>query len=71
VTDAPNCRKGYIAIIVTGAFILPLVLVIAFLERRGFENGTLGTKFDCEESREGESEDQEASIVALHLPDKV
>jgi ACS family pantothenate transporter-like MFS transporter len=46
VTDAPNYRKGYIASIVTGSLILPLVLVIAFLEKRGLKNGTLGRSFD-------------------------
>lgn len=71
VTDAPNYQKGYIASIVTGALILPLVFVIAFLERRGIEKGTLGRKFDDEGSREGESEEQEERVVALHLPEKV
>jgi ACS family pantothenate transporter-like MFS transporter len=71
VTDAPNYRKGYIASIVTSAFILPLVLMIAFLERKGIEKGTLGRNFDGDESREGESEEQEAGIVALHLSEKV
>ena len=71
VTDAPNYRKGYVASIVTGALVLPLVLGIAYLERRGIANGTLARKFDNEESREGESEEQEAGVVALHLPEKV
>lgn len=43
VTDAPNYRKGYIASIVTGSLIIPLVLAIAYLERRGIKNGTLGS----------------------------
>jgi ACS family pantothenate transporter-like MFS transporter len=76
VTDAPNYRKGYIASIITGALILPLVLVIAFLENRGIKNRTLGRKFDTEESVDREesgeegSEEAEGEIVALHLPAK-
>jgi ACS family pantothenate transporter-like MFS transporter len=70
VTDAPNYRKGYIASIITGALILPLVLVIAYLEKRGIKNGTLGRKFDREESGEEGSGEAEGGIVALHLPEK-
>lgn len=80
VTDAPNYRKGYIASIIAGALILPLVLVIAFLEKRGIKNGTLGRKFvreesgeeglDREESGEEGSGEAEGGIVALHLPSK-
>jgi MFS transporter, ACS family, pantothenate transporter len=56
VTDAPNYRKGYIASLVTGALILPLVLVIAFLERRGVKDGTLGREFSTEQFDENESD---------------
>jgi ACS family pantothenate transporter-like MFS transporter len=48
VTDAPNYKKGYVASLVTGALILPLVLVIAFLERQGVKDGTLGREFSGE-----------------------
>jgi MFS transporter, ACS family, pantothenate transporter len=71
VTDAPNYRKGYIASIVTGALILPMVLVIAFLERRGIRDGTLGRKFDTEESRGDESGVGEAGLTEVDLPEKI
>jgi ACS family pantothenate transporter-like MFS transporter len=71
VTDAPNYRKGYIASIVTGALILPMVLVIAFLERRGIRDGTLGRKFDTEESGGDESGVGEAGLTEVHLPEKI
>lgn len=70
VTDAPNYRKGYIASIVTGALILPLVLMIAHLERRGVEKGTLGRRFVDETNSRVESSAGEAGVVALHLPEK-
>jgi ACS family pantothenate transporter-like MFS transporter len=54
VTDAPNYRKGYIASFVTGALILPLVLVIAFLERRGIKDGTLGREFSSDQFDEND-----------------
>ncbi|KAI8182493.1 hypothetical protein K4K54_012105 [Colletotrichum sp. SAR 10_86] len=41
VTDAPNYQKGYIASLVTGALTVPVILLIAFLERRGRRNGTI------------------------------
>ncbi|KAF6817670.1 major facilitator superfamily transporter [Colletotrichum plurivorum] len=41
VTDAPNFRKGYIASLVTGALTIPVICLIAFLERRGRRNGTI------------------------------
>ncbi|KAK2026427.1 major facilitator superfamily transporter [Colletotrichum zoysiae] len=46
VTDAPNYRKGYIASLVTGALTVPVILLIAFLEKRGRRNGTLGSVGD-------------------------
>lgn len=42
VTDAPNYRKGYIASLVTGSLTIPLVLLIAYLEKRGRARGTIG-----------------------------
>jgi ACS family pantothenate transporter-like MFS transporter len=73
VTDAPNYRKGYIASIVTGSLILPLVLVIAYLEKRGLANGTLGRKFEenMEENLERNSEEDDARIVRENLPAKL
>ena len=56
VTDAPNYKKGYIASLVTGALILPLVLVIAFLERQGVKDGTLGREFSREHFNENFSD---------------
>lgn len=41
MTDAPNYQKGYIASLVTGALTVPVILLIAFLERRGRRNGTI------------------------------
>ena len=73
VTDAPTYSKGYIASLVTGSLILPMVGIIAFLEKRGTQRGELGRKFavgrDDGESAEGEGGD--AGIEALHLPEKV
>ncbi|KAF8858573.1 pantothenate transporter [Acephala macrosclerotiorum] len=68
VTDAPNYRKGYIASIVTGGLILPLVFVIAYLEKRGIRNGTLGRKFEEEEDEARESDE---GVVEQHLPEKI
>jgi MFS transporter, ACS family, pantothenate transporter len=77
VTDVPNYRKGYIASIVTGSLILPLVLAIAFLEMRGVKNGTLGRKFERDESGGGNSggsespEPENARDAVLHFPAKI
>lgn len=68
VTDAPNYRKGYIASIVTGALILPMVLIIAYLERKGIQNGTLGRKLELDE---GESQERETDVVEQRLPEKL
>ena len=71
VTDAPNYRKGYIASIVTGSLILPLVLAIAYLERRGIKNGTLGRKFGTDESGGNESPEPETGDTVVHFPAKL
>ncbi|KAJ5569446.1 uncharacterized protein N7459_008876 [Penicillium hispanicum] len=42
VTDAPNFGKGYIASLVTGALTLPLVGLIAYLEKRDTARGLIG-----------------------------
>jgi len=73
VTDAPNYRKGYIASIVTGSLILPLVGVIAYLERKGKADGKLGRIAVSSSSTEEEDDDgeqPEGRIEALHVPDK-
>ena len=42
VTDAPDYHRGYIASLVTGSLTIPLVLLIAYLEKRGRAGGTIG-----------------------------
>ncbi|OAP55733.1 hypothetical protein AYL99_09885 [Fonsecaea erecta] len=42
VTDAPDYHKGYVASLVTGACTIPLVLIIAWLEKRGRARGVIG-----------------------------
>ncbi|KAE9372225.1 putative pantothenate transporter [Stipitochalara longipes BDJ] len=69
VVDSPTFKKGYIASIVTGALIIPMVLLIAYLEKQGIKNGTLGRKFDTEES--GVDESGEAGAAEVHLPEKL
>jgi ACS family pantothenate transporter-like MFS transporter len=70
VTDAPNYRKGYIASIVTGALIIPLVLLIAFLEKQGVQRETLGLDFESDQANERRSDEQEASVVTVEAPNK-
>jgi ACS family pantothenate transporter-like MFS transporter len=70
VTDAPNYRKGYIASIVTGSLILPLVGVIALLERRGNASRKLGRVAVEEEPEDDDVGEPEAGIDAVHAPDK-
>lgn len=41
-TAAPNFRKGYIASLVTGALTLPLIGLIAYLEKRDRARGVIG-----------------------------
>lgn len=55
VTDAPNYRKGYIASLVTGFLVIPMVLLIAYLEKKDRASGKIGRKF--EENRAAESSD--------------
>lgn len=70
VTDAPNYRKGYIASLVTGALIIPLVGVIAYLERKGITSDELGRKTEQEARNEGQFIEGEAGIEAMHMPEK-
>lgn len=46
VTDAPDYRKGYIASVVTWATVIPLILLIAYLEKRDHALGRIGRRFD-------------------------
>lgn len=41
-TDAPDFHKGYIASLVTGALTLPLIGLIAYLEKRDTARGVIG-----------------------------
>lgn len=65
VTDAPNYRKGYIASLVTGTLVIPLVLLIAYLEKKSRASGKIGRKFEENEDREstGEYGHEEAGTV--------
>lgn len=51
VTDAPDFHKGYIASLVTGALVIPFILLIAFLERRDRRLG----RMEMDTSHESES----------------
>lgn len=51
VTDAPHFEKGYIASLVTGALVIPLVGVIAFLEKRDRAAGKIGRTFEVDTDR--------------------
>ncbi|KAK2624883.1 hypothetical protein QTJ16_006076 [Diplocarpon rosae] len=68
VTNAPNYRKGYIASIVTGSLILLLVLVIAYLEKRGVANRTVGRNFVNEED---EASNSDTGVVEQNVPHKL
>jgi ACS family pantothenate transporter-like MFS transporter len=65
VIDAPHYQKGYVASLVTGAAVLPLIFVIAYLERRGLARGTLGRQFGEEDAHDGDS-----SVVDVVLKQK-
>ncbi|KXS95047.1 hypothetical protein AC579_1611 [Pseudocercospora musae] len=59
VTDAPNYRKGYIASLVTGCLTIPVIALIATLERRGKQEGTIGRNIG--ENEPSEDRNQSAS----------
>jgi ACS family pantothenate transporter-like MFS transporter len=68
VTDAPNFRKGYIASLVTGILILPLVGVIAYLEKRGIASEKLGrTAIEGSEANGDEGKPEPTLDVLHHL----
>lgn len=50
VTDAPNYRKGYIASLVTGALVIPFILLITHLEKRDRAAGKIGMNLSDDES---------------------
>ncbi|TLD34987.1 putative permease of the major facilitator superfamily [Venturia nashicola] len=70
VTDAPNYRKGYIASIVTGGLILPLVGLIAYLERKAKASGTLGRVAVVDDGMGRGGEQIVAGSEDIHVPDK-
>lgn len=54
----------------TGSLILPLVGLIAYLERKGKASGKLGRVAVTDDGTGANEEQAEASIEALHVPDK-
>ncbi|KAH7142932.1 putative pantothenate transporter [Dactylonectria estremocensis] len=75
VTDAPHYRKGYIASLVTGAAVIPLILLIAFLERRDRARGKIGPELDDEsggiEHRTTAGSSQSGLVDAVAVPNKI
>ncbi len=70
VTDAPNYRKGYIASIVTGALIIPLVLLIAFLEKQAVKRKTSDMDSESDQADIQRSDEQEANFLTVEAPNK-
>lgn len=73
VTDAPNYRKGYIASLVTGAFTLPVIALIVYLEKRDVARGLIGrVSVEAEgdvvqaEVEKGKTEANEGGAVLVH-----
>lgn len=48
-----------------------MVLLIAYLEKLGIKNGTLGRNFDTEESGGDESVGGEPGLTEVRLPEKI
>lgn len=68
VTDAPNYRKGYIASLVTGILTIPIIILIAWLERRGKRKGTLGRlEDDHSEVRSSIESDREVPSTTVNV----
>ncbi|KAH8761215.1 major facilitator superfamily transporter [Diaporthe sp. PMI_573] len=61
VTDAPDYNKGYISSLITGALTIPIILLIAWLERRGRAKGEIGRVF--EEGHDEPPSDDETTPV--------
>lgn len=69
VTDAPDYRKGYIASLVTGAAVIPFILLIAYLEKRDRALGKIGREFDqddCDAIRRISSVSGESAEAQVH-----
>jgi ACS family pantothenate transporter-like MFS transporter len=65
VTDAPDYHKGYVASLVTGACTIPVIGLIAGLERRGRAAGTIGrTDVGLEDEEEERAEGVETGSTA-------
>ena len=62
VTDAPDYHKGYVASLITGAFTVPLIVLIAWLERRGRDRGVIGRTQD--ENENERLADDDGSVVS-------
>lgn len=67
VTAAPKYHKGYVASLVTGALTIPVIGLIAWLEKRGRAKGAIGRTIE-EESEEIE---ENGHIVAAPKADQV
>lgn len=61
VTDAPDYNKGYISSLVTGTLTIPIILLIAWLERRGRAKGEIGRVFE-EDQNEPPSDDETTPV---------
>lgn len=70
-TDAPNYHKGYVASLVTGSLTIPLVGLIALLERKGREQGTIGRTVEETVDEESESEARSPAQGAVKGDDAV
>lgn len=57
VTDAPDFRRGYVASLVVGCLTVPVIGVIAYLEKRDRAIGKIGREWV--ETDEGEEEDED------------
>lgn len=62
VTDAPDYNKGYISSLITGALTIPIILLIAWLEKRGRARGEIGRVFE-EGPNEPPSDDETTPVV--------
>jgi len=62
VTDAPHYEKGYISSLVTGAMVVPFVVLIAYLEKRDRRAGKLGMS-PGDDERDGEGVGEDAGLV--------
>ncbi|QUC21303.1 uncharacterized protein UV8b_05546 [Ustilaginoidea virens] len=71
VTDAPEYPRGFVASLVTGALTIPIIALIAYLERRGRQIGTIGRMLDDAEGpgkAEGQCGDAKETKAAACPP---